>query len=206
MDQRINGPTDQWTNGSMDQWINGPTDQWTNGSMDQWINGPTDQWTNGSTNQWINGPMDQQIDGSVRAASRQQAEPVKSSEREAAALKQQWDRFLRGAEEQEARRKAGEAAGGIQAAEEEADFDLAAVREQITEMIEKSTHGLDKVEYLSAFGIPVVGTDMKNLKGAYRRAAMRYHPDKNRGVGFEDRIFAEEAFKAITLKMGDLRG
>ncbi|KAK3270474.1 copper transport protein ctr1 [Cymbomonas tetramitiformis] len=143
---------------------------------------------------------------SAPPASRQQAEPVKSSEREAAALKQQWDRFLRGAEEQEARRKAGEAAGGIQAAEEEADFDLAAVREQITEMIEKSTHGLDKVEYLSAFGIPVVGTDMKNLKGAYRRAAMRYHPDKNRGVGFEDRIFAEEAFKAITLKMGDLRG
>ena len=54
---------------------------------------------------------------------------------------------------------------------------------------------------LRAFRIPVKGVGPSDMRVAYRRAAMRYHPDKNRNVGVRSRLFAEEAFKTISQKL-----
>lgn len=92
-----------------------------------------------------------------------------------------------------------DAAGGRsnQAAADETNVDEDALRADIVDMISTFTAGLDEIKFLQKFGVPATG----NLKVAYRKSAMRFHPDKNRQAGIKQRIFAEEAFKAIAKKL-----
>lgn len=127
---------------------------------------------------------------------------VEAKQRGEQERKQLWANLLQVAEDEENRRRAG-----ITARKEEepmTEKDKGELREVIVSLISESIRGLDKVGVMRAFRLDVGSGGVSELKLAYRRAAIRYHPDKNRNVGIRQRIFAEEVFKAISQKMESL--
>eukprot|EP00238_Polyblepharides_amylifera_P006560 CAMPEP_0196589642 /NCGR_PEP_ID=MMETSP1081-20130531/64166_1 /TAXON_ID=36882 /ORGANISM="Pyramimonas amylifera, Strain CCMP720" /LENGTH=148 /DNA_ID=CAMNT_0041912495 /DNA_START=74 /DNA_END=520 /DNA_ORIENTATION=- len=145
------------------------------------------------------------MDAAERAAQREEQDSELHRQQDHQKQKQEekkdlWLNFLQAAEEEEERRKTG----GVSTSQGEAELEEAEIgllRDIIQSLVAEMVEGKDKVRMLQAFRIPISGSSASDLKLAYRRAAMRYHPDKNRNVGIRQRLFAEEVFKTISQRM-----
>ncbi|KAK3251110.1 copper transport protein ctr1 [Cymbomonas tetramitiformis] len=96
---------------------------------------------------------------------------------------------------------------GDQAAVEEND--AAGIRRRFEKGDGKKTSSMDLPQVLTLFGIKVEGGKSPTpaqLRKAYREALLRFHPDRQRGKPFKERIIAEERFKIVNKKMDVYHG
>ena len=106
-----------------------------------------------------------------------------------------------------ARREAAMKAAARRAAEERAERERAReraeeLREDAAAAAEDDIGGEDLPGALRALGLGDVDEgDPAAVKRAYRKAALRYHPDRTRGYTLEQRLKGEEVWKLLAQKM-----
>ena len=106
-----------------------------------------------------------------------------------------------------ARREAAMKAAARRAAEEREELERAReraeeLREDAAKRAEDDIGGEDLPGALRALGLGDVDEgDPAAVKRAYRKAALRYHPDRTRGYTLEQRLKGEEVWKLLAQKM-----
>ena len=161
-----------------------------------------------------------------RMEERLNAEKAAAEERrvERERVREERERMERVEQEKEATRRANEAARAARAAEaagREAAMKAAArraaeeraererareraeeLREDAAKRAEDDIGGEDLPGALRALGLGDVDEgDPAAVKRAYRKAALRYHPDRTRGYTLEQRLKGEEVWKLLAQKM-----
>ena len=79
----------------------------------------------------------------------------------------------------------------------EPEVDAEELREAISARLEEQTAGLDLFTVFLEFGVPLSGSSAQDIRKAYRKAALKLHPDRNRGKDVRSRIEAEERWKIL---------
>ena len=78
------------------------------------------------------------------------------------------------------------------------------IREEFRREWETKVASLNLAETLECFGVAVEGgahANAKQLRSAYRRALLRFHPDRQGAKELRERVAAEERFKILSQKM-----
>ena len=86
--------------------------------------------------------------------------------------------------------------------EEEQSTD--SIREEFRREWETKVASLNLAETLECFGVAVEGgahANAKQLRSAYRKALLRFHPDRQGAKELRERVAAEERFKILSQKM-----
>ena len=86
--------------------------------------------------------------------------------------------------------------------EEEQSTD--SIREEFIREWETKVASLNLAETLECFGVAVEGgahANAKQLRSAYRKALLRFHPDRQGAKELRERVAAEERFKILSQKM-----
>ncbi|KAK3243561.1 copper transport protein ctr1 [Cymbomonas tetramitiformis] len=82
--------------------------------------------------------------------------------------------------------------------------DVDSLRQDIGRSLDLKLKGLDAASFMRALSIETPNSANEvDLKRAFRRAALNFHPDRNKGKGLHERIYAEEVFKRITQLMNN---
>ena len=78
------------------------------------------------------------------------------------------------------------------------------IREEFRREWETKVASLNLAETLECFGVAVEGgahANAKQLRSAYRKALLRFHPDRQGAKELRERVAAEERFKILSQKM-----
>jgi len=76
------------------------------------------------------------------------------------------------------------------------------LKEKVAAQLQEKCGSMDVCAAMSALGVPLTATGNidSDIRKRYKKAALKFHPDRNRQEDLNTRIHAEEAWMLITAK------
>ena len=126
-------------------------------------------------------------------------EEARVREREEARVREREEARVRERERRMERKRRSEAAEAARRSEEAAER---VERESAARRAASDVGAMDLPDALRAVGFaPTDATDPVAVRKAYKRAALRFHPDRTRSASLADRVAGEEVWKLLGSKM-----
>ena len=133
------------------------------------------------------------------AARRSEEAARLEREREEARVREREEARVREREQRMERKRRSEAAEAARRSEEAAER---VERESAARRAASDVGAMDLPDALRAVGFaPTDATDPVAVRKAYKRAALRFHPDRTRSASLADRVAGEEVWKLLGSKM-----